>query len=439
MRNKEPDVTPPPDEEPIEYEYEDTREVLSGKQFFLKALAWVGSALAIIVLTLLLWMNLPVIKQLVVPSPTQTPVPPTATVRPTRTPTKTAEPTLPAPPTATPLPTSVFEVPDLQEIVPPIPGYTGPGIILDNEKSTQVDPPFTSPEWTSSSQIAQQLNAVIEEPYYATFAAGSVMWTTDKELAPGYYDILILDTLTSSGGSLDFSVSRGGEPLYPIAGLPHVQYLSSYTTPPQTTDIWHSIGIYGLDRQEKLSIFTSWTKRDEYTIVAIDRVAIIHLPDSAGVLLSKLPLDRMKFVVDDAAARFATKSDLVPMNDRLSWGDQFQAIVNPNEDVQVTWSLVDPVPSAQYEVLAWIPEIHGDAEVEYRLFAADIERNPIDGDSPVTVRQRSVAGGQWLSIGKWEMPELIFGPQVYLTVQMDVKGGTTGEVAADAIAFVRQP
>lgn len=439
MEPEDPGREPQPAENATEEYYEETADTLSSRQFFLKALAWLGSTLAVIILTLLVWLNLPVIKQFILPGPTETPAPSTTTPRPTRTPTRPPEPTVPAPPTPTPLPTSVFQVADLRQVSPPIPGYSGPGIILDEEKSTQVEPPFTSPQWTHSSKIAEQLNAVIDEPYYATFGPGAVTWSTDKVLAPGYYDILILDTLNSSGGSLDFRVIRGGEDLYPIVGLPTVDYLSSYSKPPQLDDAWHSIGIYGLDRFEKLAIFTTWGERDEYTIVAIDRVAIVPLPASTGLLLSKLPLDRLKFVVDDAAAEFESIRYLVPITDRLAWGDQFQTIVNPDSDVKVTWTLPDPIPTGQYEVMAWVPEIRGDAEVTFRLFAEGNERDPIDGSSPVTIHQRSVPGGQWLSIGKWEMPEFIFGPKVRLVLEMMVPGGTIGEVAADAVVFVKQP
>ncbi|NMB90147.1 MAG: hypothetical protein GYA17_17450 [Chloroflexi bacterium] len=369
--------------------------------------------------------------------PTATPLPqPTVTPLPSHTPTHT--PTATPLPTATPMPTpaSAYSVLDLGMIDPPVPGG-GSGIVLDDDTAT-VDPPFSNIQWTTSEQIAEQLNVVLSEPYHATFGPGAITWRTDVNLGSGYYELYVMDTAYSSGGELNFAVTSNGAPLAPLLSRGQVNFQSSWSDFPQIYDAWRNIGLYYLPQDGPLEISTSWSMRDEYTIVAVDRVAIVPRPDSSGPLLGPIPQDRLRYLVDDAAAEFDSLRYLIPIDDRLAWNDAFQEIVNPDSAVLVHWQLPDPMPNARYEAIVWIPPVESRAEATYRLL---VNGEPLDLDSgahETTLHMADFAGGAWVSVGVWDIP-LIAGNVVQLSLEMEVQADTMGEVPVDAALFLETP
>jgi hypothetical protein len=108
--------------------------------------------------------------------------------------------------------------------------------------------------------------------------------------------------------------------------------------PPQRTNQWRSLGIYELDRMDKLSVSTAWERRDERTLVAVDRVAIVPLPASTRQLLSAFPRDRQLVVIDNLAADIESAQVLYLEEEELAWGDQYQYVINPTKDVRVVWN-----------------------------------------------------------------------------------------------------
>lgn len=391
-----------------------------------------------LILVILLVINFPKVTRLISGDFTSTPIPPTAKSTQTQILAITATQTAPPTPTPSPQPPSAYLLPDLSSLQPPILDLQGSvAVLLNEDTNVLANPDFTHPQWYHSSLIGEQLGGIeFIEPYYATFGPGSVVWWMDVPLDPGLYEIYILDTLYSSAGPLDFQVTLGETLLTPIIGMPHVEYQSSQFENPQQFDLWHSIGVYDLDQINLLSIATYWEARDEFSIVAIDRVLIVRLSDSLRELINQLPQDRYKFVIDEQQADYETFQDWIMKDDALSWNDQFQIMINPPIDTKVTWELPDVVPINQYEIMAWIPEIRGTAEVGYKLLANgnEIPREPI-GDPPVTM-QGNWLGGKWISLGFWNIPPY-YGNYINLTLEMEIKAGTVGDVAIDAISFIK--
>ena len=379
-----------------------------------------------------LGLKYPQIHASLFPTATPTALPPTATYTPSPPPTSTPLPTATPLPTPTPYPTSDFQVEDIADIVPNIPGIAESAIVLNDDLNLISNPELTDPQWVPSSSIG--LDVQILEPYHATFGSAAVAWVMDKILEPGLYELYILDTLYSSGGSLDFIVALGNQVLQPVIGYPRVNYQSSYSNPPQTTDLWRSIGIYNIDQPGILSITTNWMNRDEYSIVAIDRALVAKLPPSTASFLSALPLTQQTFIMDNLDARITTRDTLYKRDDQPAWGDEYQFIVNPSTSAQVIWDFPERVPVGQLEVFAWIPAVNGEAQVSYTLYIEDSTL----GTGPVTIQQGYSEAGGWVSLGVWNVPE-VYGESVSAALQMDVPAGTTGEVAVDAVAIIHSP
>ena len=324
------------------------------------------------------------------------------------------------------------------DIYPEVPGIAVNAFILNEDNSTQVNPSFDSVLWYSSETIGEQLGVQFLEPFYATYSAGWISWRMDMPFKDGLYEVFVLDTNTSSGGFLDFTVSINDQPLQPLLGQTRARYKSSVSNPPQAGDQWISIGTYRFDPSGIVTVSTSWDDRDEFSIVAVDRVMIIQLPESSNVMAAPFPQDRMTFIADDAEAVLDMQDPIFTNTDLLSWGDRYQFVVNPDNDVTATWTISDSVPVGQYEILAWVPELQGIASAEYRLYVNDALFLSDQGTEFVSVQHGGREGGQWVSLGTWTVPDL-YGSIVNLTVQMRVLGGTAGEVAFDAIAFMRNP
>jgi hypothetical protein len=399
-----------------------------------KIFAW---PLILVGLLLVGWLNYPSLLNLITPTPTWTPQPTiTPAVRPTRTPTISPSPTLEPTPTNTPLPVSAYYLTDGWQLAPPIRGVEAGLIVLDEATSATVEPGFDSPFWVSSEQIAQESGFLISEPYYATFGYGAITWETDVAIAPGMYELFVMDTLYSSAGPLDFQIHLGGSELFPIIGSRQVEFLSARGEPPQRTDRWRSLGIYQLDRLDKLSVSTAWERRDERTLVAVDRVVIVPLAISTASLLSVLPRDREIVIVDNLAADIESAQILYKEVGELSWGDQYQYVINPSTDVRVMYSATELLLPGRYQIAAWIPPLHADLEVVYTMMVNGNEFPNDAGDLAVALNQSAYADGQWVELGTWTTPRIYEKP-LQLSLRMEIKSGSVGEAAFDAIAFIR--
>ncbi len=396
--------------------------------------AWVIPLVAVLIVAAAVYLGVksPKISFNLFPTATSTPLPPTATFTPTPPPTSTPLPTETPLPTPTPYPPSAFQVEDVGDIVPAIPGIAESAVILNDDLNVLSNPDFSNPQWVPSSDIG--LDVQILEPYHATFGNAAAAWVMDTSLQPGLYELYILDTLYSSGGSLDFTVALGNQVLEPIIGQPKVNYKSSYTTPPQSFDLWHSLGIYNIDQPGILSITTSWMNRDEYSVVAIDRALIAKLPESTGALLNMLPRTQQTYIMDNLAATITARDTLYKREDLPAWGDEFQFLVNPTSAAQVIWDFPERIPVDQYEIFAWIPGVNGSAQVSYTFF---VEGSTL-GIDPVSIQQQVPPTGEWVSLGVWKIPE-VYGESVAVSLQMDIPEGTIGEVAIDAVAIVKSP
>ena len=427
--SKDPSDSSPQNEEELEQQEPEEEEEPENK------LSTIIGLSILVVLALVIWFNFPIVDQLFRGryTPTPSPLPPTPTRRPTRTPTMLPSPTISPTVTPTPYPASAYLFPDPSKLDPPLPNLYETPVVMGVNQGLIADPSLDSPRWLSSQSIAEQLHADITEPYYATFGLGSAQWKMDVPLKPGYYEIYVLDTIYSSGGSLDYHVYLGATEIQPILGQQHVEYRSSKGENAQDVDLWHSIGLYYLDRPDMLTVATSWTARDENTIVAIGRMVVAHLPDSAQSMLATLQRGQWSYVVDDLAATIKGDDLLMTLDDTLAWGGQLQMLANPNGDEKVTWALQDKVAAGKYEVFVWVPALHNKADVIMHVFADTTEIT----SSPLLLPQSSFQGGQWVSLGTYDLTSPIYSTGFRLSVQMDITGGTVGEISLDAVAFTR--
>jgi hypothetical protein len=399
-----------------------------------KPLVWI-----LIVFGLLLagWFNYPTLLQMIAPNPTPTVQPTvTQTQRPTRTPSPSPSPTIEPSPTITPVPASAYYLPEGGQLQPPIRGVEGGVIVLDEATSATVEPGFDTPFWVSSDQIASESGFDILDPYYATYGYGAITWETDVFLAPGMVEVFVMDTLYSSAGPLDFQVHLGDSQLFPIIGSQQVDFLSVRGEPPQRTNQWRSLGIYELDRLEKLSVSTAWERRDERTLVAVDRVAIVPLPASTRQLLSAFPRDRDLVIIDNLAADIESAQVLYQEEEELAWGDQYQYVINPTKDVRVVWNAPEYLSPGQYQVVVWVPAAHAGLEVTYTLRVNGNDFANDAGETAISINQAEYSNGQWVDLGIWTTP-LIYEKPVQLSLQLEIKSGLAGEAAFDAIAIVK--
>lgn len=425
-----------PDWDEMDEEDEDEEEEKTSRTTLI-----IIGVVAVILLAILAWLYRPVISEWVsvVRTLTPTPVPPTSTPLPTRTPTVTASPT-PAPTaTSTPYSVSAYSV-DSLDLQPPLPWYPSGIYVLDDDQAVTPDPEFANLSWTHSSAVLNQLpGIVINEPYYTTQNRGSAKWQMDAPLKPGFYEIYVSDTTYSSSSWLDFQVLLDQQLLQPLTGRQRVEYWTTRGSPAQVQDLWHSIGIYNVDRDGLLSVSTAWDARDEFSgPVAIDRVLIVPQSDNNVNILSRLPADRVKYIVDDSQADIGGADFLLDVEDQVSWNDKYVKVINTAKDIKVTWDLQDNVPVGTYDVAVFIPEIQGNAMVTYRLIANGVELARSDDTMLVSSVQGNWPGGQWIMLGSWEIPRT-YEPRVHLALQMDILANTPGEAAIDAIVFMTTP
>ncbi|MDZ4158532.1 MAG: hypothetical protein U1B80_01970 [Anaerolineaceae bacterium] len=398
-----------------------------------------AAGISILMMVILVWFSIPLFRSSfgMVSTPTLHPSA-TITPRPTRTPTVTPSPT-PAPTsTLIPLPTSAYQLHNLVNLYPPVPGLQGTAVVLNDDTNLTVSPEFSHPQWSHSSTIEAQIGYEILEPYYATYGSGSAIWMMDVPVARGVYEIYILDTLYSSAGALDFMIRLGETPIQPLLGSTNINFLSTRFDPRQTEDLWRYLGLYLIDEPGWLSVSTSWLPLDENSIVAIDRVLVVRLPDSTRQLLDLLPKERLTFIVDDSNAEIQFTQVLYTEDTPSAWGESFQYAINPADELSVNFTLPELVPPGQYEVRVWIPEEHATAEVSFSLLVNGTSFASDTGSDTLILRQRDAARGQWVSLGTWTTPRIYEFP-VKLSLTMQAKAGVTGDVAIDAVAFLKIP
>jgi hypothetical protein len=405
-------------------------EPVEEKELIDVVLQWLAAAVGIVCLVLIAWLYRPMLYDKVSPDPTVTPTVPTSTPMdtPTPAPTWTPEPTMTYTPSPVPMPTSVYKFPEHEVLEPAAPGYVNEPVIID-ETNAIVSPDLSHFQWSSSANNGFSSS----DEYHLTYMAGAITWQMDKSLAGGYYEVFVMDTLFSSGGILTFEVKSGDTVLTPLTGSQKVNYRSSQGTAAQTWDEWHSIGVYQLPENNLLSVSTRWENRDEYTIVAVDRVLISHLPDDTGDLLQTLPQGLTTYILDDEGAEIET--DTYPViTENLSWGDQSTILINPGYDTKVAWEYPDFLPLGTYEVVVYIPEVVGNAEVNYQLYADGFELTHNSIQAPITLNQGDYTG-RWVSLGEWSIPLTLRYP-VDLKLEMGVNEDSLGEVGIDAVAFI---
>ena len=213
------------------------------------------------------WLFAPRIRNAMTFWPTNTPTPitPTPTIPATVTVTPLATNTPTASPTPTPGPISTYWIANGNELDPAVPNAPEGLVILSAKNSAEVDPPFDSLYWTSSSQIVQdlgRLNSLYDSEWFATVNAGHIRYYMDQPLKEGLYEIYVMDTYYSSGGNLDFLVQIGGQTLTPLTSESSVTFMTSQYDPRQNYDTWRSLGIYYiLPSRDVLNVSTSWGSR----------------------------------------------------------------------------------------------------------------------------------------------------------------------------------
>jgi len=381
---------------------------------------------------LVIWMNFPIARHYMkMDPPTVTPSV-TPTIYPTRTPRPTFTPTVTATVTPTPLPGSSYRLSEPDKLDPPLVDIQ-PGSIVIKAQDAQINPPLSNPQWVPASKSMP--GKVMADSYYTTFGPGSVSWKMDVALAPGLYQVYVMDTLYSSAGTLEFNVQEGTTPLVPMTDSTSLHFASSQSTQnAQGEDSWHSIGVFNVPGRDLLSVNSAWGPRDTFSLVAVDRVLIVPLPAGNADMLSRLAGDRFRMIVDDADAQIEGNPLLITRNDSLAWNGQFQSITNPQKDVKVTWIMPYDVPAGAYEVFFWVPGTHHTGTFDISIL---VNGQEVSSGKLPTVNETNY--GNWVSMGTWDTPRLLEGQMVRYSVTFTVKGGTTGETGLDAIAFMGPP
>ncbi len=420
------------DDEDDFYE-EPSEEELAGQK---RKRPWIGLVIFLIIvaiLAFLTWRYFHIVDQFINGRYTPTPYP-TLLSTPTHTATVTPMPTFPPTPTSTPMPPSAFKVTDMSSILPRIPGLAVDAVILDDETNVTAEPPFDTLGWITSNNLGVAVGEAEIDPFHATFNAGKVTWAMDLPLNPGIYEVFVLDTVLASAGPMNYEVANNGIPMTPLLGNPSIILKSSRGEDSQRINLWRSLGIYEINNLDNLvTVSTAWENRDENTIVSIDQVLIARYPDSTKSMIQNLPPGEQRLIVDDSQAENDARDQIYMSQTEPSWGDSYTTLLNPDHDTKVTWKATERLPVGKYQIYAWIPLVVNSGEVTY---AAQIHDNPFGTD--VVINQSKTPGNQWVLLGEWETPRTYEG-LVNLSVTLFIPGKTQGEIAIDAIAFVKVP
>ncbi len=374
------------------------------------------------------------------PTNTPTPVTPSPTVPATATVTPLATNTPTAMPTATPGPISTYWLANGDSLDPQVPNAPDGLVILSAKNSADVDPALDSIYWTSSSQIVQdlgQMNSLYDSEWWATLNQGSIRFFMDRTLKEGLYEIYIMDTYYSSGGSLDYQVKVGEQELSPLTSTQTVEFMTSQYDPRQNMDTWRSIGIYYLPPStDVLTVSTSWGYRDEYSYVAADRVMIVPRRSTDLSLLNELPSIGTKYIMDDTQADIIAGNSLFHEDVSKSWDDSYQLILNPKQECTVEFASKEPWPIGSYSIFMYIPENKGGVDAEIQVYTDSTLLETINGETSVKLHMPT--GGEWVLIGQYNTDRYYERP-VKFKVEITIPEGQSGEFPVDAIAFIQQP
>jgi hypothetical protein len=83
-----------------------------------------------------------------------------------------------------------------------------------------------------------------------------------------------------------------------------------------------------------------------------------------------------------------------------------------------------------------VPSSHADLEVTYTLQVNGNDFANDAGEMAIVINQAEYPNGQWVDLGIWTTP-LIYEKPVQLSLQLEIKSGSVGEAAFDAIAIVK--
>lgn len=388
------------------------------------------------------WLYAPKVRNQMTWWPTNTPTP----VTPSPTPIATATITPLATNTATPIPTNTPEplseywIADGNEIDPPVPDSPAGVIELHVDTSAEVNPELDSGKWTSSKQIVADLGkALYQEEWFATYSPGWIRWFTDRPLREGLYQLYIMDTVFSSGGTLDYTIQLGDQVLPPLAGASTVHYMTSQYDPVQTVDTWRSLGLYYLPPNNSiLTVTTSWEERDEYTIVSMDRLLIVPREVNNIGILNALPATERRYVRDDMAGETIGRDYVLKQRSDSAWDGTYQLVLNPKERVKFTLPGIEPWPIGNYKIYAYMPTTKGGITANFTL-TVDRKAIPSDaGTESVAVTAPTNLPGQWVKVGSWTTDKYYERPRK-IGLELVIDAESVGEFPIDAIAYYYTP
>ena len=398
--------------------------------------------LTLFIVVYLGWLYAPNIRNSMTfwPTNTPTPVTPTPTIPATVTVTPLATNTPTPSPTPTPGPISTYWIANGNDLDPVVPDAPEGVVILSAKNSAEVNPPLDSIYWTSSSQIVQdlgRLTSLYDSEWFATVNNGSIRYYMDQPLKEGLYEIYVMDTYYSSGGSLDYLVQVGSQPLSPMTGSQTVSFMTSQFDPRQSYDTWRSLGIYYINQsREVLTVSTSWGLRDEYSYVAADRIMIVPRKITDLGLLNALPNTGTRFIMDDPLASISAGNSQFKETISTAWDDSYQLLINPKQKSTVEYKSLEPWPIGQYSIYIYFPESKGGLDAEIQVHADNDLLQTVGGQDAVMMHIPT--GGSWVLIGQYNTDRYYERPRKF-RVTITIPEGQQGEYPIDAIAFIRQP
>ena len=398
-------------------------------------------ALTLFVIVYMGWLYAPQIRNSMTFWPTHTPTPltPTPTIPATATVTPLATNTPTPSPTPTPGPISTYWIANGNTLDPAVPNAPEGLVILSAKNSAEVNPPLDSIYWTRSSQIVEDLGRLTsnyDSEWFATVNNGSIRYYMDQPLKEGLYEIYVMDTYYSSGGSLDFQVQLGGQQLTPMTGSQTVNFMTSQYDPRQNYDTWRSLGIYYIPQsRDVLTVSTSWGFRDEYSYVAADRIMIVPRKITNLALLNSLPNTGMRFIMDDTQASITAGNNQFRETISTAWDDSYQLIINPKQKCTVEYSSLEPWPIGSYSIYLYFPESKGGLDAEIQVKTDNTILETVAGFD--TVQMHIPTGGSWVLVGQYNTDRYYERP-VKFKVTITVPEGQQGEYPVDAIAFIRE-
>lgn len=376
-----------------------------------------------------------------VPSPSEE-VPVSFSPTPTITPVITLFPTSTI--TPTPVSPSAYLDSDPTTISPEVPALAEQAWVL-NASNAVVNPALDDP--TTWEEIQKPTAEHPDAVSYVTRTGNvSISWQMDVPLSPGLYALYVLDTQGNSTGSHTFSVLLDGVQAIPYRGDANVIFGDDRQ---QLADEWLSLGFYQLEAWQNLAVGAQIGLLSDKLPFSLDRLIVVKIPDAQRSMIDTLPSGRVlvSLLDDDRAifkAQYNEKSLLdqgLLYTDVLTWKNEFISLNLTGElwepgklghEVWVDWEPLGKLPSGSYELYAWIPEQHATAIGEFYLLA---NGRLVDHATEAPI-DMSAIGGQWKSMGIWNLSE-----EAAVGVRLAVKRVDQlegyGEIGVDAVALVR--